>query len=767
MREKSALSRHRVTPLPRLTWLANPWFQLALILAVAAFFRLWQIESIPPGLFGDEAAEGLDALDVLAGRGQVFFPTNYGREGLYIWLVAGSIKLFGATPLAVRLPAVLIGILTCVVAWWLAREWGAVNRGTGRLVDWETGKWVDGEKEVSSASLPTYQLTNLPTYLPLLVGLYLATAYWHVHFSRFSQRTILTPFAVGLAAAAFWRGVNLGRTRWFLVAGAGLGLALHSYSVGRFFPVFLAIFLLLQFTRDIIGRGRAQTSADDRSFLRLSAFIRILFSKPWRDILLMFLIALVIFAPLGIYFVTHPGTFMMRASAVATYADAGLLESLKTIGRAALANLAQYVLPGAGDRAQFHNLPGRPIFEPLTALLAVVGLLLALRRWREPRFLFLLLWLIVLTAPAALATDRFPTLPRVLGVIPGLYLLPALGLSGVTAWARRRLAHAETSSRSQFWLAQRRQGRKGPLAFRSGLVPRCEVLAPLAKQPHVPAPLCFLVYLFPCLLAIVLLVPAATTYRDYFRVWGPSAATFDAFEGDMTSAAQWLQTHKADGHVYLSSDIYRHPTFTLLYEHESVQTIFSYYDPNLSMFDARNALPLPVDGQPATYLIGASAALPGLSHQLLPGLVARARVLDPAGQPAVTVLTLPAGQAPITPGILSESIAFSDPLRLTGAGWVHDAEGAALLLVWRTAGPEMADWGGYRLEVVAGAHARTVPFDSFRGTEWKPGGGFITWHRLELPDAPAELRLRLLRAEDGLPVARPDAPDGWHALRLP
>ena len=708
---------HRVTVSPCHRVIASPWVQLALILAVAAFFRLWQIGSIPPGLFGDEAAEGLDALDVLAGRGQVFFPSNYGREGLYIWLVALSLKLFGVTPLAVRLPAILIGILTCAVAWWLAREWGSADWKQGGLVDWEPGPQSTNSPTYQFTNLPTYQFTNLQTYLPLLTGLYLATAYWHVHFSRFSQRTVLTPFAIGLAAAAFWRGLNLGRTRWFVAAGAFMGLALHTYSVGRFFPVFLAVFLGLQW---LVAPKPGPGEPEQR-----------ILARHWRPILLMFGVAALVFAPLGSYFATHPGTFMMRASAVATYAGEGLLASLKTIGRAALANFAQYIVPGAGDQAQFHNLPGRPVFEPLTALLALIGVWLCLRRWRQPAALFLLTWLVVLTAPAALATDRFPTLPRVLGVLPGLYLVPAVGLVAIIRFLAPKIA-----------------------AIQLRAAPRHRVTV----SPRHLVTLC----------ALALIVPAAITYRDYFRVWGPSAATFDAFEGDMTAAWEWLAAYEPAGHVYLSSDLYRHPTFMLLGERATVTEYFAQTDPNLSWFDARGALPLPADGQPATYLIGASAALTGPGAALLADrTVEQARVLDPAGQPALTVLTLPAGQAPPTAGALLEPIAFSDGLRLIGAGWGRAADGAALLVLsWRTAGPQMADWGGYRLEVAAGEQTITVPFDSFRATEWAPGGSFVTWHRLGRPDTSGGLRLRLLRAEDGQPVAQPAAADGWHVVPL-
>ena len=88
---------------------------ILLLLAIAALFRLWRIGSTPPGLFGDEAVNGLDALDVLAGRGRIFFPANYGREGLHMFIIAAFFKLMGVTPLVLRLPSVIAGLTDCPV----------------------------------------------------------------------------------------------------------------------------------------------------------------------------------------------------------------------------------------------------------------------------------------------------------------------------------------------------------------------------------------------------------------------------------------------------------------------------------------------------------------------------------------------------------------------------------------------------------------------------------------------------------------------------
>ncbi len=43
------------------------WALLLLVLATAVFLRFWQLGDWPPGLYRDEAYNGLDALRVLDG----------------------------------------------------------------------------------------------------------------------------------------------------------------------------------------------------------------------------------------------------------------------------------------------------------------------------------------------------------------------------------------------------------------------------------------------------------------------------------------------------------------------------------------------------------------------------------------------------------------------------------------------------------------------------------------------------------------------------
>ncbi len=698
-------------------WYLNPWFHVALVLAVAAFFRLWQIGTIPPGLFGDEATDGLDALDVLAGRGAIFFPANYGREGLHMWLVAGMFRLMGVTPLALRLPSVIAGILTVLATYWLGRE--LVGRHSPTLCI-----------PVSDSSAPWFS-----AWLPFIAALYIATSYWHVLFSRFGIRGAFTPLFGALAFAAFWRAVNQAEDKgtmrqslalslprspalaWFILSGLSLGLSLHFYTAGRLFPFFLGGFLVLQMAIAYAIRR------PDEAILR----------RHFWGITVLFLVAALVIAPLAIYFLQHPGSFTQRAGQVIATKAAN---PVSLIVQAGIANVLQFFVPGRGDTEQFYNLPKRAVFDPLSAVLALVGTGVLLWRWKRPAALFLLTWFAALLVPSFLATDRWPTLPRVLGVIPGVYFFPAVGLLAVMS------------------LLVPKQTGKGAVAPGD---------TPLRLRTSAPLLLC----------AFALLAQAGFTYRDYFREWGPSQATFDAFEGDMTAAWGWLRNNRPVGHVYLSSDIYRHPTFMLLGEQATVQTYFQHYDPDLSWFDARAALPLPPAGEGATYLIGSSAALAARATLLL-GPRAREwdRVLAPDGSAALTVIELPGGAQPELSISAAGPISFTDQLALADAQVDRSADGVLwLVLMWRTAGPSLDEQEAILLEV-AGTRPNgdpwqdDMPFDAFRPPEWVSGGSFVTWHKLNMPEAQSlrEIRLRLLYSGDRKPLAQPGAPDGWHAI---
>ncbi len=625
------------------------WIGFVIVLVVAAFFRLWQLHSIPPGLFGDEAADALDALDVLAGRGQVFFPGNFGREGLHMWILAGMFRLMGLTPYAIRLPSAIAGVVTALAAYWLGYE-----LFIARLPD--------------KADARAWRAAWLMT---LGAGLFTAVSYWHIHFSRFGIRGVFTTMMAALTMAALWRALNRDHWGWWALAGLFMGIGAHFYTASRFIPLFVGLFL---------GGWLALSWLHVRLQPPVTNFRRFILGS-----IILFAVSAVVFAPLGYYFLTHPGSFTQRAGEVSAFQDGFSLATLKVISRAALLNLVQFIAPGRGDMARFYNLPGRAVFTPLTALLALLGAGISLKRWRNPVYSFLLLWFIIMASPSFLAVDRAPTLPRVLGVIPGVFFFPAIGLAAGLDWLTARLAS----------------------------------LSPKTRQA-----------LFWGLAAAAFLLPAAITYRDYFHIWGPAPETADAFEVDMTTVWRWLEAHPPDGPLYIAADIYKHPSFYVLYEQIPTTEYFTRIDPRLHWFDARRAWPLPHPDSHPTILVGDSALPPAFIQDLL-GI--ELTPID-GGVAFLATTELYVEGEPV--------VWFSEALGLMGQYVLppaaDDSEGV-ILQVWRTRGPLIEEVASYQIQSAllgpdGGQIVQVSDEMGMRPPEWEREGEFVTWQRVPWPE---------------------------------
>src|SRR5580700_950191 len=193
-------------PAPRPFPIRRPQYALLLILALAAFLRLFELTTIPPPLHFDEAMNGNDALENLeTGHMDVFYPQNGGREGLYINIETALIYLFGPEPWLLRLPAAVFGIFTVWGVYLLAAELFSVRIG-------------------------------------LLACFFIATSFWHVLFSRLGLRAIGAPlFAVWtlyflLDAMRRARNGQDSTTR-VVVAGALCALGFYTYIAYRVMPL--------------------------------------------------------------------------------------------------------------------------------------------------------------------------------------------------------------------------------------------------------------------------------------------------------------------------------------------------------------------------------------------------------------------------------------------------------------------------------------------------------------------------------------------------
>ena len=354
----------------------NRTYYLALlaIVAVALALRLAGFGRVPPGLYHDEAYNGLDALRVLQGWRPLWFPANNGREPLFMYLMAVSIGLLGRTATAVRAPGLVLGLLTVPATAFMATSF--FNRRVG-----------------------------------LLAAAVTAITFWAVHLSHVGFRAVALPLFTALALGFLWRGLRSGRRRDYALGGLCYGLSIYTYLAARFTPVPLGLLAL----------GLLWPAA------RLP--------KPeWRKLALFAAVALLVAAPLLATMAAHPEILGGRAGEVSVFNPAiSHGDPWGTLLRQAGRGLAAFFI--RGDRIARHNLPWRPIFDPALGLAFIVGLAVALRRrgagW------FVLAWTAVMLLPTILAEDT-PHFLRAVGIQPLVFVLPALGLDGAWQWLQKR-----------------------------------------------------------------------------------------------------------------------------------------------------------------------------------------------------------------------------------------------------------------------------------------------------------------------------------------
>jgi hypothetical protein len=82
-------------------------------------------------------------------------------------------------------------------------------------------------------------------------------------------------------------------------------------------------------------------------------------------------------------------------------------------------------------------VPGRPVFsDPLGAILFCIGLVVAIWRWRDPRYGFLVIWLVGSLVPSVITADAPSSIRNILALVV-TFAFPALALEWLTGlWGR-------------------------------------------------------------------------------------------------------------------------------------------------------------------------------------------------------------------------------------------------------------------------------------------------------------------------------------------
>ena len=143
--------------------------------------------------------------------------------------------------------------------------------------------------------------------------------------------------------------------------------------------------------------------------------------------LCLVLAATLAMTPLAIYGIAHWESFVVRTTQVSIFSPeishgnpAGMFA--RNVVRAA----GLFVL--RGDRIPRHNVPLRPLYDPVVSALFGMGVLLSLGKMRRSgAHALALIWTGVMLIPTILAEDC-PHFLRAVGVLPMAAAFPALGL---------------------------------------------------------------------------------------------------------------------------------------------------------------------------------------------------------------------------------------------------------------------------------------------------------------------------------------------------
>lgn len=392
MTPSTTLAGPAATPAPR-----DPrtrrgvWVALVVgVLFLSALLRFWGTPHPPPALNVDEAANGQDVEDILAGHFSVFFPRVNGREPLWMYVQAASAAALGNTPLALRFPMACFGVLTVAATYALGRDW--------------FGRWAG-----------------------LLAAASLGTAFWDLTLTRTGLRTGAVPLFVVLCLYALGRAVATKSRAHAALAGIWMAAGLYTYLSMRLVAVALLAGFLAQVTLPWLGARRWR-------------------GRYLRSGIIAAAVATLLAIPLGLYFAQHRELLFERVVQVSVFNPSPhIIGRRMGLGESLLRTAGGFFV--RGDESWKQNIPGRPVFDPLNGLIWVAGvatLAIGLGRSlarRGPRpwcaELWLLVWPAVVLGGMALAQES-PYFPRQSAAIPAIQLSWAVGAVACVRWAAPR-----------------------------------------------------------------------------------------------------------------------------------------------------------------------------------------------------------------------------------------------------------------------------------------------------------------------------------------
>ncbi|MDQ6693650.1 MAG: glycosyltransferase family 39 protein, partial [Chloroflexota bacterium] len=339
---------------------------------LALLLRVVDLEHAPPGLWFDEAQNGIVGRGLVApGAAHLTFIGDYTQMGaLYFYFVGLCVRIFGNFAWSVRLVPALSGTLLVPLLYLLA----------SRLYGWRTGLGAAGLVAISA---------------------------WNITFSRYGV-DVLPSVTLDVALyLCLLQGLRSGRAGYFAGAGVLLGLNLQMYYIARLAPVVILI-MLVRLLPPVLAatvgrfatlRGRSPVRPRPQEASQGNFDI----AAVGRRALTFLAGAGLAFLPVALFAVEQPALFNQRVDTVSIFRPdiraqhPDLLRS----------NVTEHLLMfnWVGDNNPKQNLPGAPMLDWVSAALFATGAVICLLRLRRWQYFFPLVWLSVSITGGVLSID--------------------------------------------------------------------------------------------------------------------------------------------------------------------------------------------------------------------------------------------------------------------------------------------------------------------------------------------------------------------------
>ncbi|MDK1080120.1 MAG: glycosyltransferase family 39 protein [Anaerolineae bacterium] len=343
------------------------------ILALASLpIRGIATDHIPINLTGDEGSSGIFAARFLTGEWDNIFITGwYSFPNLFYYFQSLSIKIFGQNTEALRYLSGVVGTLTVLALYLIGKK--MFNHRVGLIA------------AMSLIALPL-----------------------HIHFSRIGLNNIWDGLWYVVVVGTLWTAWRYENRIAYILAGAGLGLAQYFYPSSR------ALFVLC-------GASLVLAFFFNRKKLRRSL----------AHIFIMVFTTLVIFLPLGWYYIKFPDQYLAPLNRVSIFGD-WMDVQMQLTGLPMWEIVINQILIGLKAYTYtpllFWYKPETPILLPLAASFFYIGLILLVVRYRDGRLTLIALWLTAITLAGSLS-ESTPAAQRFVAAAPVSALLIGIGLS--------------------------------------------------------------------------------------------------------------------------------------------------------------------------------------------------------------------------------------------------------------------------------------------------------------------------------------------------